>query len=803
MTRFFVILCFLSVIIPAGSQVLHIRDIVSRLPLEAVAVYSESHNKHTTTDAKGRTDISSFVGMEDITIRLLGYRTEVFTYEELRVKQFRVLLESTEISLDEIVVSATRWQQKKRDVPSKITTILKKDVILENPQTAADLLNMSGKVYIQKSQLGGGSPMIRGFATNRVLITVDGVRMNNAIFRSGNLQNVISINPMNIESTEILFGPGAVMYGSDAIGGAMNFYTTEPRLRFNGNPVFSGNFMGRYSTANGEKTGHIDLRAGTKKWAFVTAATFSDFDHLKTGKYGPDEFLRPDYVTRIDDRDTVLKNSDPQVQVPSGYSQLNLMQKVRFAPNEDLDFQYGFHYSATSDVPRYDRLIERNSEGDLRDGQWYYGPQKWMMNVLNITYNEDHQIFDNLKTTIAWQQFEESRHNRNFGSNNLNHRTEGVNAWSLNLDFEKVLDERKSILYGVETVLNTISSVAERENILTQVMSPLSTRYPDGSLWYSGAVYANFLNRASEKITFQTGLRYNLIGYEAEFDNSFYPFPFDGIDSQNGALTGSAGLAYKPTEDWQFNLNLSTGFRAPNIDDAAKVFDSEPGNVMVPNPNLKPEYAWNVDFGVIRIINNKIKLDLTGFYTYLENAMVRRDFLFNGLDSIEYDGQLSRVLAIQNAASAWVYGVQTALEVKLTRELVLISRLTWQNGKEELDNGATAPLRHAVPLFGVTRLTWSKNKLKAEVYAQYQGEISFDEMPPSERAKAHLYAMDSNGNPFSPGWITLNLKTLYQLKDYLLVTAGLENITNALYRPYSSGISAPGTNLVLAVRASF
>jgi hemoglobin/transferrin/lactoferrin receptor protein len=522
------IITFLLFTAESFSQVLYIRDGVSRTPLEAAAIFSETAKKFTTTDSRGRADISGFRDAPDIVIRLLGYNTEIYTWEELSQKQFRISLETAEISLDEIVVSATRWQQKKRDVPSKITAIQKKDIILENPQTAADLLNLSGKVYIQKSQLGGGSPMIRGFATNRVLITVDGVRMNNAIFRSGNLQNVISINPMNIESTEILFGPGAVMYGSDAIGGAMNFYTTQPRLRFNGNPVFSGNFMGRYSTANGEKTGHIDLRAGTKKWAFVTAATFSEFDHLKTGKYGPDEFLRPDYATRIDDRDTVLKNSDPRVQIQSGYSQLNLMQKIRFAPKENLDFQYGFHYSATSDVPRYDRLIERNSEGNLRDGQWYYGPQKWMMHVLNITYTEDHQIFDNLKTTIAWQQFEESRHNRNFGSSNLNHRTEGVNAWSMNMDFEKVLDERKSILYGVETVLNTISSVAERENILTQVMSPLSTRYPDGSLWYSGALYANFLNRASEKMTIQTGLRYNLIGYEAEFDNTFTLSPLMG-----------------------------------------------------------------------------------------------------------------------------------------------------------------------------------------------------------------------------------------------------------------------------------
>jgi hemoglobin/transferrin/lactoferrin receptor protein len=95
-----------------------------------------------------------------------------------------------------------------------------------NPQTSADLLANSGHVFVQKSQLGGGSPMIRGFSTNRVLITVDGIRLNNAIFRGGNVHNVISINPFNIEKTEIILGSGSVIYGSDAIGGVMNFYTT-------------------------------------------------------------------------------------------------------------------------------------------------------------------------------------------------------------------------------------------------------------------------------------------------------------------------------------------------------------------------------------------------------------------------------------------------------------------------------------------------------------------------------------------------------------------------------------------------
>ena len=114
------------------------------------------------------------------------------------------------------------------------------DVQFQNPQTTADLLSNSGEVFIQKSQQGGGSPMIRGFATNRVLIAVDEVRMNNAIFRSGNLQNVISIDPFAVENTEVLFGPGSVIYGSDAIGGVMSFTTLAPKFSDSSKVLISG-----------------------------------------------------------------------------------------------------------------------------------------------------------------------------------------------------------------------------------------------------------------------------------------------------------------------------------------------------------------------------------------------------------------------------------------------------------------------------------------------------------------------------------------------------------------------------------
>src|SRR5688500_2079233 len=152
------------------------------------------------------------------------------------------------------------------EVPQRIEKITKNDVTFQNPQTAADLLSSGGYAYIQKSQAGGGSPILRGFATNRVLLVVDGVRMNNAIFRTGNLQNVISLDASSMESAEILYGPGGVIYGSDAIGGVMNFRTLRPGLSDSvGKVLFRGSAFGRYATANMEKTGHADFNIGLNK----------------------------------------------------------------------------------------------------------------------------------------------------------------------------------------------------------------------------------------------------------------------------------------------------------------------------------------------------------------------------------------------------------------------------------------------------------------------------------------------------------------------------------------------------------
>ena len=785
----------------AYGQTITIKDQQTGQPVELVTLSSSNSKHYATTNSRGQADISAFKESEKIEIRSLGYKTIIATYKELQAESFEIVMDQSNLNLDEVVVSATKWRQSSHDVPSKIISITPQDVALLNPQTAADLLGISGKVFIQKSQQGGGSPMIRGFSTNRLLYSVDGVRMNTAIFRSGNLQNVINLDPFAIENTEVLFGPGSVIYGSDAVGGVMSFHTLTPQFSLTDEPFITGKGIARYSSANNEKTGHFDVNVGFKKWSFVTSISSWDFDNLRQGSHGPDDYIRGYYVQRQDSVDVVITQEDQLLQIPTAYSQINMMQKFRFQPNENWDFQYGFHFSETSPYGRYDRH-QRVKNGTARYAEWDYGPQIWMMNNLSMGYNKSNSVFDQMNLRFAHQWFEESRIDRALNKKMRNTNRDEVSAYSVNIDFIKATSERNTLFYGVEYVLDDVKSTGEETDITTGKSQPGPSRYPK-STWQSIAAYVTDEFKVADRFTLSAGARYNQILIDSEFDTTFYPFPFTEANSSNGALTGSIGGVYRPSDSWVLSTNLGSAFRAPNVDDIGKVFDSAPGQVVVPNPDLKPEYAYNVDLGVAKLIDDVVKIDATVYYTHLKNSMLRRDYKLNGQDSILYQGEMSKVQAIQNSAEANVYGVQLGLEVKLSRGFGFSTDFNYQKGKEELENGETSPMRHAAPFFGVSRLTYKAKKLSLEMNFVFNGKRDFDDMPDEEKSKKEIYALDENGNIYSPAWYTLNFKGLYKLNETLSLTAGIENLTDQRYRPYASGISGAGRDFVMALTANF
>ncbi|MEQ6118370.1 TonB-dependent receptor [Reichenbachiella sp. MALMAid0571] len=798
--RLIFVISLLFPLISFGQKV-RVVDKNTMNPVYNAAVIDGQTNDVVFSDEDGYLELKATTDPKrKLYVRHPSYKRQELTYKDLSKQNNVIYLSEGVLNIDEIVVSANKWEQEKSEVPNEILSISPREVAFKNPQTAADMLENTGQVFMQRSQMGGGSPMIRGFAANSVLIMVDGVRMNNAIYREGNLQNVIMLDPNLLERSEVIYGPGSVLYGSDALGGVMDFNTLRPRYSTGDKLRIYPTAFVRYASANNENTGHVNLRYGNKNWGFITGLSYSDFGDLRSGanrnsKY-PDFGKRYEYVTRVNGADQIIQNDDQNIQRFSGYNQTNFLQKTGYT-KDTFELLYGFYYTTSSNIPRYDRLTER-SEGQLKSAEWYYGPQEFMMHSLTLSDYKQSKMYDAVKLVLAHQNVTESRNDRKLYGDDLRKRNENVKTYSLNLDLDKKLNEKTELFYGAEVLHNTVTSTAFSVDITNpQSVSAASTRYPDGGSSYGSlATYFSLKRRMWSDVIVTGGIRYSNVYMTSKFeDKTFYDFQFDRIKLNNDAISGSLGLVYLKDDKWKLSGLLSSGFRSPNIDDIGKVFDSEPGNVVVPNENLQPEFSYNSEISLTRNIANVVEVEMVGYYSFLKETIARRDFTFNNSSTITYDGVESNVQALVNVGDAYIFGYSLNVRADITHYLSLYSTLSNNSGKDKIEN---VPLRHTTPLFGQTSFIFNLKKVKAELFARYNGSKSKKDFVPSELNKDYLYTVDG-----SPSWTTLNFRSSYQLTSNLSMSAAIENMFDVHYRPYSSGISAPGRNVILSVKAQF
>jgi hemoglobin/transferrin/lactoferrin receptor protein len=693
--------------------------------------------------------------------------------------------------LEEVVISANKFELKKKESPNQIELITAKQIAFQNSPNTANLLEQTGNVFVQRSQAGGGSPVLRGFEASRVLIVMDGVRMNNAIYRAGHLQNVLRIDQSMLERAEVVFGPSSVMYGSDALGGVVHFRSKNPEFG-----VKSFRSYLRHSTAIDEKTGHLDFNIGRKRLAFLTSFTFSDFGDVIQGSKRlaayPDFGKILFYVERQVNADVSIKNKNVNKQVGSGYSQYDFLQKISFQQSEKIKHTLNFQFSNSSNVPRYDRLTELRN-GLPRFAEWYYGPEKRLMFAYHLELKNT-LIYDRATVSLAFQDIEESRVSRNFNDANRKSQLEKVNLFSLNADFQKVI-KSQTLTYGLEVVGNDVKSKAHFTNIKTNEERKADTRYPDGkNTMNTWAIYVADQLKVSDALIVHGGLRYAFTDLSAEFtEKAFFPFPFNEIQQKNNSLTGNLGIVYTPFAKTKFGLLGSSGFRSPNIDDLAKVFDSVPGSLIVPNPDIRPEYSYNGELSLNQQIGKKIRLEGVYFVTSMRNAIVIDDFSLNGERLVMYNGQSSKVLAAQNKAKALIHGWNLNLKADLSKEVVFSSSLNYTKGS--IKDAANTPMDHIPPMFGRTAIKYQKKAIQVEVFSIYNGWKKLANYSTSGEDN-FIYATKDG----MPSWWTLNLRSDYQANKNISLQFACENIFDKNYRNFASGISSAGRNFVITVR---
>jgi hemoglobin/transferrin/lactoferrin receptor protein len=658
---------------------------------------------------------------------------------------------------------------------------------------------------VQRSQGGGGSPIIRGFEANKVLLVVDGVRMNNAIYRGGHLQNVITLDPNMLERSEVLFGGQSLMYGSDALGGVMYFQTRKPQLVEDGYLHINTGAMFRYSSVNNEKTTNLKLNIGIKKLASLTSFTSSNFGALRTGKKFDAKYgnwgKRTFYVERVDNKDVIQENDDPSLQIGTAYRQYDILQKFLFKPKEGLAHSLNFQFSNSSDIPRYDRLNELRANGNPRQAEWYYGPQKRFMAAYHFELTNPTKFADQIHAVAAFQSIEESRFTRSWGAENRDERIEQVNVLSVNMDLQKKIG-KQTLNYGIEIQHNDVDSKASAFNVNNNTRQATSTRYPDGgSQMLSAAAYLNANRALSSILDAHLGLRYAQTQLQAAFkDKTFFPFPFNDLKQNHGALVGSIGLTLHSEKGLLIAPSISTAYRAPNVDDVAKVFESSAGRLIVPNPDLRAEQTATIELNITKSYGKKHKIQVIPFYTRMTNALTLAASRFNGQDSIDFAGIASAIFTTQNLGKAEILGIFANIQTEVYKNLVFSASYTYTQGNV-LNKSDNTPLDHIPPAFGRIGLDYQRKKLRVGLFSLFNG---------AKRSSTYRLGTEDNeiysADPikgFTPAWYTLNCRASYDLKHYTTIQVGLENILDQHYRVFASGVSGAGRNLSVTLRAGF
>ncbi|HRN35997.1 MAG TPA: TonB-dependent receptor, partial [Flavobacteriales bacterium] len=280
----------------------------------------------------------------------------------------------------------------------------------------------------------------------------------------------------------------------------------------------------------------------------------------------------PFEVVRENGQDVVKPNGDSNVQLGSGYKQLDVLEKLRYRSGKHVAHQLNLQLSTSSDVPRYDRLstYTMDSAGSYvpRFAQWYYGPQQRVLAAYRLEVDKEASWYDKARFTPCWQHQEQTRHNRRFGSSNLGHNIEQVDVLGFSADMEKRIG-RHELRYGGDLSGEEVESSAYNEDIDTGTRTYRTTRYPNGGTTMSSfAAYVNHSLEYSPKLIFTEGLRFTHVSLHTTFnDGEDFRFLNGTYAQNNAALTWRAGVVWMPGSDWRFSLLGSSGFRAPNVDD--------------------------------------------------------------------------------------------------------------------------------------------------------------------------------------------------------------------------------------------
>jgi len=651
------------------------------------------------------------------------------------------------IRLESVVVVGHRVEADLNERPEAISTMNTRQLKSLSPMNMPDAMGAVAGVFIQKTNQGGGSPFIRGLTGYHTLILVDGIRLNNAVFRSGPNQYLNTVDPLMLNQIEVLRGPGSVQYGTEAIGGTIYLRSREPKFSEDGMKVGS-EVYGKWMSHNMEKTGRAQLHLSTRKFAVMAGFTRKDFGNIVAGG----NLGKLDY-TSYDEYSADVK------------------ARVKLNPSQTLTLAWQHHKQ--NEVQLYHKLIT----GDY--STYEFDPQLRDLVYLRHEVNRNNSVFSGFRTTLSMHQSKETRKKRRKSSDDLYMEHDLVRSFGFILECLTNNDGNWKGVTGFEIYHDRVSSSALKTDLVSGADSTFRGLYPHSS-WINNMSLFSLHTLSLGNLELNSGLRYNhfILGLADDF--------FGDLSIKPDALVGSLAASYRVFRNTDISLSIHNAFRAPNINDVSS-FGIADFRYEVPNFDLSPEKSLNKELG-IKTTHRRISGSVYLYHNRLTDLMANVKTTFQGKDSIDN----VKVYTRENVGKAYIRGIEGELKLQPLKYLTVNSYMVYTHGQNVTNN---EPLRRIPPLNGMLGFHFHIVK-NLEILTEWQFAARQDRLSSGDIDDSRI----PEGG--TPAWNIYNLRFSYQMNG-LTINTGLLNLFKEAYRTHGSGVECVGRSVYISLLYSF
>lgn len=651
--------------------------------------------------------------------------------------------------IDEVVVTATRRAISSEQVSSGLTVVSRER--LEGKKLITDALASNVGVFVQQTTPGQGAAIIRGLKGSSILHLVDGMRLNNAIFRSAPTQYFSLVPVTAIERIEVLRGTPTSLYGNDAVGGVVQLVTRVPTFD-SSEKEMRGEVFTSFDTAELGKTVRATIDLGTR----TLASSFSA-EYLRAG-----------------DRRT---GSGERIG-PSAYESKAARWVLSATPSDNHSWLFDLQYLEQPETPRVDELVPGFGQSQPSSSEFFFAPNRRVFAHGKYTVKDGLGGLD-WATDVAWQRIDDDRITRDFEATDRRRESNSSDLYGLTFSASRLTDAGSWIV-GAEFYHDKVQSQRLEEDLRTGVSQALASRFPDDSRVRQAALYGNLQQQVTDRHNLSFGVR-------VSNDDVTLPVTAasSAADINSTDVSGDIGWIFDMAQRWQLRANVGLGFRAPNVFDLGTL-GNRPGNRFnIPNATLDSERVAQADVGV-RFRSDRVRLDVMMY-------ALRYDDRITSVGTGDVTPEGRDIVQSVNAAESSIRGVEAAVDIRVSDAVSARAVLNHTWGEQAVSGSDTEPAGRIPPLNGSVSLSYD-----AGSNYQLEGGVRFAEAQDRLSARdVRDVRIDPEG---TPGWVVLGARLQKEIAQHWLLSLAADNLLDKRYRVHGSGLDAPGRNLTISAR---